>query len=336
MSDRHPSYRFALEHSTHEGRALGRAFVEPDFQPVREWAYFEAVRRGRLPLVTAQAGGAVEPIWSEEGPPLCKGIRILGSELSNGYFFELACERAAAYVATGELDPGESFHYRVLAHPAEPGDTLPPALLEFDAEPLAEAVELAARPLAELEAASTQVGEQDPLDAPVLVAESVLREARALAEQAGEVEAGGVLIGHLHRDAGGTEVIAEVVAQLPARHAEADGTSFAFTPETWAAADAALALRGADERILGWWHSHPNFCRTCPDGRRRACSFARPFFSREDGHLHRTCFPQAWQLALLVSDLPDDGWTPALFGWREGRIVERGYRTLPDAQKENR
>jgi proteasome lid subunit RPN8/RPN11 len=207
-------------------------------------------------------------------------------------------------------------------------------LLAFEAEPLAETVALGSRALAALEAASEQTGEPDSLDAPVFVAEAVLREVGSLAEQAGDVETGGVLIGHLHRDAGGSEVFAEVVAQIPARHAEADSTSFAFTPETWAAADAALALRGARERILGWWHSHPNFCRACPDERRRSCTFARPFFSREDEHLHRTCFPQAWQLALLVSDLPDVGWTPALFGWRAGRIVERGFRRPHHSEKE--
>ena len=78
MSESGPHYRYALEHFTREGRPLGQARVTPDFGPAREWAYFEAVRRGSLPLVTAPAGGAVVPIWSGElGPPHVSGVRVL-------------------------------------------------------------------------------------------------------------------------------------------------------------------------------------------------------------------------------------------------------------------
>lgn len=346
MSDRHPHYRYALEHFTGEGRSLGQTLVTPDFGPAREWAYFEAVRRGALPLVTAPAGGAVEPLWSDElGPPHLRGIRVAGSEFGSAYFLELAQRQAAAYVERGELARGDRYRYRVCAYPVEPEPEAAPA---FAVEALAEPIALGGGALAERLAASDAVGEHDALDAPVFVADLVLREVCALAEQAGELETGGVLFGRLHRDATAAEVFAEVTAQIPARHAEARGTSFAFTPETWAAADAALVLRGAGEIMLGWWHSHPWFCRRCPEERRRECVFAEPSFSAEDVHLHRTCFPQAWQLALLVSDLGalgsghgelgsghgPRGRVPTLYGWRRGKVEERGFRKLRAREEE--
>src|SRR5262245_21241186 len=279
MTDTAPHYRYALEHYGRDGRLLGQTPVMPDFEPAREWAYFEAVRRGGRPLLTAPPAAPVVPVWSEElGPPHVSGIRVLESELDSAYFLELARSQAAAYLAKGELARGESYRYRVCAYAAEPEED-PRGPLAFGVEALAEPIELDQRALTAVLADEEAVGEQAALDAPVFVADAVLREIGELADQAGELETGGVLVGRLSRDAAGPEVFAEVVAQIPARHAEARGTSFGFTPETWAAADAALALRGGRELMLGWWHSHPWFCKRCPEERRRACAFARPFFS---------------------------------------------------------
>jgi len=120
-----------------------------------------------------------------------------------------------------------------------------------------------------------------------------------------------------------------VTAQIPARHAQARETSFAFTEQSWSDAQAALELRDEGEIWTGWWHSHPMFCRRCPAEARSSCAYATPFFSRDDCHLHRTCFAPGWNVALLLSDLPERGLTPALFGWREGRVVPRGYHLMP-------
>lgn len=333
-------YRFAIEHFTGEGRSLGQAWVTPDFGPAREWAYFEAVRRGALPLVTAHAGGTLAPVWSDElGPPHLRAVRVFESELPTAYFSEVARRTAAELGASGERARADLHRYRVHAYPAEPveqtepGTSAPP--FEFEVEPVAETIALGERALDELLASSDPVGDLDPADAPVFIADPVLREIHELAEAAGDVETGGVLIGRLHRAAGGSEILVEITAQIPARHAEAHVTSFAFTPETWAAADAARALRGQAELMLGWWHSHPFFCRACPPERRRACAFSRSCFSAEDVHLHHTCFSQAWQVALLTSELPEQGRVAALFGWRMGRVVERGFRKLHPTAKEN-
>jgi proteasome lid subunit RPN8/RPN11 len=339
------SHRYALELSTADGRRLGQAAVEPDFQPAREWAYLEGVRRGLLPLVTAPATGAVAPLWCDElGPPYCRGIRVLASdpdgraqatsEIPARYFAGLAREQAERHVARGDLAHGAAYRYRVCAYPTgsdrpRVGDE-PDAADGLRAQPLAEPIAVCESALGAFRDRSEPEDDLDEADAcaPVFVAREILDETCSLAGRAGDVETGGVLVGRLHRDSSHPEVFAEITAQIPARHAEAGAASFAFTPETWAAAHAAIELRGDGELVLGWWHSHPCFCRECPEERRRACLFRRPHFSAEDAHLHRACFPQAWQLALLVSDLPDAGPTPALFGWRRGVVARRGYRAL--------
>ncbi len=336
-------YRYTIEYFTRDGSRLGEVAVEPDFQPAREWTLFRAARRGRAPLVTAMAAGDVSPLWDDDlGAPYVSGIRVAtcGGEdvehcdLSSAFSREVADAAVAFYRESGELETGESYCYRVRAYPAEEVDARDTAAMNgMRVEAAEHAISLAESVLDGFLARSAPQDTQNALDAPVFVANEVLAETLDLAERAGEFETGGVLVGRLHRDRVTPELFVEIAAQIPARHATAGRASFEFTPETWAAAHAAIALRGRDELILGWWHSHPRFCRNCPAERWRTCAFARPFFSPEDVHLHRTCFPQAYQQALLISDLPEAGHTPALFGWRAGQVSSRGFRVLTGEER---
>ena len=235
----------------------------------------------------------------------------------------------------GELEPGEPYVYHVCAYPIASESAEKKSVRNSRPESSAFSVDVVPDPIPLVEsqlesfrdrAMPADVECTDEGDVPVFFARSVIDEACALATEAGERETGGVLVGGLHRDPSKPEIFIEVVAQIPAKYAEATGTSFSFSPETWAAADAAIALRGRSELILGWWHSHPRFCNPeCPDERRRACLLSKAFFSADDIHLHRVCFPQPYQVALLISDLPDTGSTPTVFGWRTGMVSARGY-----------
>lgn len=329
MNGGESTYRYAIEHFTRDGRSLGQALVLPDFQPAREWAYFAAVRRGELPLVTAPACGEVVPIWCDDlGPPHCSGVRVLGTDFPSDYFRDAARQKARDYAKEGG-DAGDApALFRVHAYPCGSPPQAEPDPLGFGVETIPEPIAIGARELAERIASSEAAGAADPLDVPVFVEGAILRDVCALAEAAGALETGGVLVGRLERDPHSDEIFVDVTAQIPARQGEASESSFAFTPETWAAAHAALELRGSGELIVGWWHAHPYFCRSCPEDRRPACRFSRPFFSGDDVHLHRTCFPQAWQQALLVSERPDGERIPALFGWRMGRVTQRGFWRL--------
>jgi proteasome lid subunit RPN8/RPN11 len=177
-------------------------------------------------------------------------------------------------------------------------------------------------------------GEQeDAAELPVLLPARVLEEAADLARTEEGIETGGLLIGHLHHDQGMAELLVEVTAQLPARHTCGDATKLTFTAQTWTEARATLALRGKDEIMLGWWHSHPvrHWCRNCPLDRQRDCALARGFLSADDRALHRAIFPSAYSVALLASDVAFDDVSFSLFGWRQGRIERRGFHRRQEA-----
>ena len=57
----------------------------------------------------------------------------------------------------------------------------------------------------------------------------------------------------------------------------------------------------------------------------RWCAAADGFFSTDDLALHRTMFPRAFTLALVMT-LSVKGTLPRLFGWRAGLFEARGFR----------
>ena len=52
------------------------------------------------------------------------------------------------------------------------------------------------------------------------------------------------------------------------------------------------------------------------------------YFSAQDRLLHRTVFPAAYSVALVVNELAEDRSTLSLFGWRQGMVVQRGFQAL--------
>ena len=70
------------------------------------------------------------------------------------------------------------------------------------------------------------------------------------------------------------------------------------------------------------------WCSDCPAERRKDCTTFTDYFSKQDRLLHRTVFPAAYSTALVVSELEEDLQSFALFGWRRGTIVPRGYHLL--------
>jgi proteasome lid subunit RPN8/RPN11 len=297
------------------------------------------MRRGELPAVSAHPVGSIEPVWdAARGQPYCGAVRVsipadggngASVEIPTSYFAELAQKASSELVADGRLGAGDRYRYRVCAEVSRTSrsGSRPGVAVAAIVTPIAVGEASLDQALANVEPRD----DLDPDDAPVLIPRAVLTEVERLAADAGELETGGVLVGQLLRDIDAPEIFVAVSAQIPARHARPSRMGFEFTPETWADARTALRLRDRGEEILGWWHSHPLFCRSCPPESRRLCRFARPFFSLDDRHLHRTVFERAHQVALLVSDLPDEGQRSALFAWRRGRIMRRGFHVTPSA-----
>lgn len=344
-------YRFVIELLEEDAPDERVPVLEPDFAPVRECLRLLAIRRGRLPPVSRGPERLrVAPLWDEtSGPPHVRaleasleGVAAAGSESCIAREVPLTVFRAdarrgaAALLAEKKLPSERGLRYRVLAFPAD----LPAsgAASGFVVKELEEPLPLRDGSLESFLDASTAAGEErDDADLAAFFPRAVLDEAEELKTAAGAVETGGILLGYLRRDPSSRELFVEVTALVPAP-AQGEAMRLTFTPETWSAVRQALDLRRRGELVLGFFHSHPAkaWCRDCDPARWARCPLARPFFSDEDRHLQRTVFPRAYHLALVAGDrFPDGGeWEPyhALFGWRDGVVVERSFHVLASAE----
>ena len=115
-------------------------------------------------------------------------------------------------------------------------------------------------------------------------------------------EVGGILVGELYRDDNGAYL--EVTAAIVAEHTRNEGTEVAFTPETWAQVNRVKDQMYPDHRMVGWYHTHPNF---------------GIFLSDRDRFVHRHSFPQPWGLAYVIDPVQR---AEGLFVWRAGDVKE--------------
>jgi proteasome lid subunit RPN8/RPN11 len=282
------------------------------------------------------------PVWHpHRGAPFVGGVRIEMSgptgqrHVAN---FPLDCFKAEAkrisgeHVAAGTLKDGEIFTYRVLA--ARPQQLALPSgrMSLLDVEEIEQPLVMTESSLQDFLDRSMSLGATSETDDDVLsvfVAQALVAQCVDLVRAAGELETGGILIGRLRRDpsAGAAGVFLEITAQIPAQHTDQRKMRVTFTDRTWAAARDALALRQSDESIVGWFHSHPDFCGKCAAEKRATCSLNEIFFSSTDVSLHRTMFPRAWQVGLLFSNRPA-GIIPALYGWQQAVVASRPFHLL--------
>jgi hypothetical protein len=69
-------------------------------------------------------------------------------------------------------------------------------------------------------------------------------------------------------------------------------------------------------------------CKDCEKLKDKSCTTSAAFLSSADRALHRTVFPRAYSIALVMSDSPCSGLTWRLFGWRSGRIEARDFHIM--------
>jgi hypothetical protein len=318
--------------------------LHPDWVPALEWGYLQSLRKQGEARTAMPGLGHISPAWDRDaGAPYVSHVDVRldrpgagAARIPLAYFTSVVQRAVAELVAHGTVAEGDEYQWRICAYPAARARPAEPAEPSFEVEEMADG----ARPtrscaLAALLGRARHHGprseQADRLDMPVLFAPHVLQEASAAAIAAGPLEAGGILLGSLARDADEGELVLQVLAQVPAREAIGEDASLRFTADTWKAVHAAIRLRGDEEQILGWWHSHPAalwICRNCPPQRRAVCPSNRPFFSSMDVAFHRTAFQPAHHVALLLSFLADPAPRFDLFGWRRGMVCQRGYYTL--------
>jgi proteasome lid subunit RPN8/RPN11 len=132
---------------------------------------------------------------------------------------------------------------------------------------------------------------------PTLVVDSeVVRQIRQHARSSSKAEVCGVLIGQDrdHR--------IEVAACIEGQNAEEAGAHVTFTQDTWEHIYAVKDQKYPEERIVGWYHSHPGF---------------GVFLSDHDTFIHRNFFSSPGQVAWVFDPHSDE---EGCFGWVDGRI----------------
>ncbi|MDH7603065.1 MAG: Mov34/MPN/PAD-1 family protein [Armatimonadota bacterium] len=116
-----------------------------------------------------------------------------------------------------------------------------------------------------------------------------------------EREVGGVLVGEYCRS--GNRYYIQVNDIIRADMAESTGVSLTFTHDAWEHIYAQLAERDSRERIIGWYHSHPQL---------------GVFLSKEDEFIHQHYFADPYHVALVVDPKLGE-W--AVFEWSGESLV---------------
>lgn len=99
----------------------------------------------------------------------------------------------------------------------------------------------------------------------------------------------GVLVGFTGEDDGRRWT--RVVAIIEGKHAREEQMSVTFTHETWDAVHDALAKRTDKARVVGWYHTHPDF---------------GVFYSAPDVFVHRNFFNLEGQVGIVVDPVRDE------------------------------
>jgi proteasome lid subunit RPN8/RPN11 len=130
----------------------------------------------------------------------------------------------------------------------------------------------------------------------VAIDSEVVRQIRQHARSCNTMEVCGVLIGQDrdHR--------VEVAACIQGENAEGAGAHVTFTQETWEHIYAVKDKQFPNERIVGWYHSHPGF---------------GIFLSEHDTFIHKNFFSSPGQIAWVFDPHSDE---EGCFGWADGQI----------------
>lgn len=115
------------------------------------------------------------------------------------------------------------------------------------------------------------------------------------------VEVCGVLVGEWKRDAAGPFVeVRHIIESNAARSGPAEVT---FTHDTWGAINREMDTRYQGLRIVGWYHTHPDF---------------GIFLSEYDVFIHRHFFSGAGQIAWVIDPIRNQ---EGVFRWRDNQPV---------------
>jgi proteasome lid subunit RPN8/RPN11 len=142
----------------------------------------------------------------------------------------------------------------------------------------------------------------------VAIGSDVVREIRKHARSSIKTEVCGVLVGHENSDG------VEVEACISGLNAEQAGAHVTFTQDTWEHIYKVKDEQYPDQRIVGWYHSHPGF---------------GIFLSDHDTFIHKNFFGSPRQVAWVCDPHSDE---EGCFGWVGGRIERLTQIRIIDRQ----
>ncbi|HSE19197.1 MAG TPA: hypothetical protein VLB46_19200 [Pyrinomonadaceae bacterium] len=112
-------------------------------------------------------------------------------------------------------------------------------------------------------------------------------------------EVGGILVGDVLRDENGPYVRVDDI--IEALHAEESGTELTITHATWNHIHEQMDSTHSGKRILGWYHTHPNF---------------GIFLSERDQFIQQSFFNLSFQIALVYDPVRR---VHGVFSWRDDK-----------------
>lgn len=130
----------------------------------------------------------------------------------------------------------------------------------------------------------------------LLVDSEVVRKIRQHARSSDTTEICGVLIGQ------DKDQRIEVTASIEGENADQAGAHVTFTQDTWEHIYGVKDKKYPNERIVGWYHSHPGF---------------GIFLSEHDTFIHKNFFSSPGQVAWVFDPHSDE---EGCFGWVNGKI----------------
>jgi proteasome lid subunit RPN8/RPN11 len=143
--------------------------------------------------------------------------------------------------------------------------------------------------------------------AQIQIGAATLDEILEFSEQDASRELGGFLFG----DAATTGRPCVAIRHfLPAIEVRSWAARLTFTHDTWAAIHREAESQFPHERMLGWYHTHPNL---------------GVFLSARDRFIHRHFFHEPWHVALVVDPRRCEF---GFFQWRGADLVDCGFVCL--------
>lgn len=140
----------------------------------------------------------------------------------------------------------------------------------------------------------------------VRIQSGVIRQIRQHARSCSKAEVCGVLIGNQ------VDEITIVEACIAGANAAQGGTHVTFTQDTWEHIYKVKDRDYPDQRIVGWYHSHPGF---------------GVFLSDHDTFIHKNFFSSPQQVAWVYDPHSDE---EGCYGWRGSRIERLAQFVIVD------